>query len=232
MALAIRHILDPEPKHGGLLVQTPRSGADRIGTYAEVIDADSNSDISVECADPFSSQTASGYADAQGWVQRDELSAGREDESVRERLGSHEPIFLHHMFCAEDDQSWFEDSMSVALIDGQIPSPEAGWEDASDGTALLHYPIETSVRDAEALGKMHRTMQDRGADLSYVGIIQLVLDVEAPISLFSSYLHDDSGYALYRPQSIFQTMYAGLEDARGEIFSASTHYTDAGLIQP
>jgi len=232
MALIILHRDGPEVVYNGLFVQTPRSGSNRVGTYAEVVDS-SAANVDVQCADASGKSTPEEYALSSGYLQRDETAAGRRDREVRKRLEGNDSVFRHLMFCAEDDRGWFEDSMSVALIDADLPSPERGWEESSDGTALLRYPIATSIRDARALGKMHRTMQARGADLSYVGMIQVVhADVEAPISLYSSYLHDDNEYALYRPEAIFQTMYPGLDASRGDIFDPSTHYSDAGLVQP
>jgi hypothetical protein len=236
MAVLILHREGPRTRYDGTLVQTPRSGSDRVGTYAEVVDSASTPTIGpapeVIATDASSDKDVLSVISDRSYVNRDSAMAQSEDNAVDTRLAQNIPVFIHLVAVETSFVDGWEDWLDVALVDGSVPEEQTGYEldDGQSVSDVSLYEIETSMRDAVQLGKAQRSLEEAGGDTTLARAIQYVHpDVEAPISLFSRYIHADSDYALYRPGAIFQTTIAGLVSARGDIFDADTHLSQAGI---
>lgn len=230
MAILAVHKNGPSIDFDGFLYQTPRSGQDHVGTYAEVFNAE-GSRADVICADLSTTKTPGRYAENQGWISRNIGTATDEDRNVRRRIQNHDPIFIHLFVVHDGYEPTFEDWLEVALVDGKLPERESGWD--LDGTTVHLYELSTTWRDAVALGKAQRSMEAVGGDTSVAQIVQRVHDeVEAPISLISKHIHQDEEYSLFRPGHIYQTMFSGLVDNRHEQFDRSSHFAEINLTQP
>lgn len=231
MSVVILHKTSPDPQYGHTFVQTARSRSDRVGTYAEIIDASSDDGVDVVGAEQ-SAASIQQIIQERGYVEADPVSATGNERDVRRRLREHDPVFIHLVAVETSFVGGWEDWLGVALVDGSVPAEQPGYEldDGQSVSDVSLYEIETSMRDAVQLGKAQRSLEAAGGDTTLARAIQYVHpEVEAPISLFSRYIHADSEYALYRPSAIFQTTIAGLVSARGDIFDPDTHLPEAGI---
>jgi len=226
MAILVLPLESPSTLFGGDLYQTPESGEDRVGSYVEVIDAGETA-IEAVCENASTTLTPGQVASSRGFLPRYGF-AGTEDSAVRQRLAEHCPIFRHLFGVTGSHAEWMADWLSVSLEDATVPDPDPGYD--LGGTPHTLYDVATSMRDAEALGKAQRSIEAVGGDTSVGWVIQTVHpDVEAPISLWSRYIHEDDAYALYRPGAIFQTTLPALVSHRGEVFDRGTHFAAAGI---
>jgi len=230
MALVILDTNSGTTRHpGGLLAQTPESKGRKVGTFVEIID-DRENDVEVVADDPGTSTSVGELLARRGWIERTEKSPSRSDEKVRERIDSNLELFCHLFVVHEGYEATFEDWLDVALVDGAVPEKESGWD--LDGTAVHLYELSTTWRDAVALGKAQRSMEAVGGDTSVAQIVQRVHEeVEAPISLISEHIHQDQEYTLFRPGTIYQTMFPELADSRHEAWDRSTHFPEIKLTQ-
>jgi len=229
MAIAVIPLDTPQTIFGGTLAQTPESKSERVGSYVEVVDV-GGSNLKVVCADASTSQTVAGYIAGSGFIERTDDTPEQNDQSVRERIETNLPIFTHLFVVRDGYEGTFEDWLDVALVDGTVPEKESGWD--LDGTAVHLYELATSMRDAVALGKAQRSMEAVGGDTSVAQIVQRVHnEVEAPISLMSEHTHGDQEYRLFRPGTIYQTMFSALADNRHEDWDRSTHFPEITLTQ-
>jgi len=228
--MAVIAISVPEPviSFDGTICRTPDAGGDRVGTYVEVVKSES-SRVSILAADPATPQgeDVMSFIRSNGWIEIGPTPE-RQDQKVKERLKANSPFFCHLFGVDADWRQWFEDWLDVALVDGDVPDPESGY--TLDGTLQLLYKTSTSIRDAVALGKQQRSSEAHGGPATQGFVIQTVHpDVEAPVALFSRFIHEDATYRLYRPGGIFQTTLMDLVPHRGERFDRSTHFPIAGL---
>jgi len=227
MAIVELPLSEPIEKHGGVVAVTPDAGSDRIGTFVEVLDTDGQ--VSVFASDPSYSPSVQEHIESRGFAEFTVTDPIERVERVKARFKENDWLFQHLFVVHDGYQSTFEDWLEVALVDGSVPEPESGWD--LDGTAVHLYDLQTSMRDAMALGKAQRSMEAVGGDTSVAKIVQRVHEeVEAPISLRGS-IHGDEEYSLFRPGHIYQTMFAALVDNRHEPFDRSTHFPEINLTQ-